>query len=594
MILSTQSLKQITSPPIGVLFTFLLYLLILPISEVQAKTKAPIQKSTFQIAYEKAIQNKGTSFDFIDQKGNKRMYVIEKNGAINEIKSYEDSFSQKSTSEKRKVKKKSLSPQSSFELAWNNAIRKGLKTFQFTDQKRKIRTYVISKNGTVNEKVSLDDKFSSQKRVVKKPSLPRGFKSTDQKLLLNQESQTTKVNEEKYSKEDIRQLAEVDSLELDLKKDTPAGPSRKIKKDEYQRAGDWFMEFFENYDSYNTSLRVGTRWWQSVGDTTWAKCANVSCGGSAGLGVVNVGGLKVAGQNGDPTSKLAWEGQKVLAHEVFVDYEIERFKFRGVLGIKELSKGRGGNIRDWDWVVDTLHDYDLNDTDDWVAGTGNTLLYSDTESALEDLDTNYIQLDFGYSFDLANFLPVTGISVTPFFGYYEYREKAVAKGIYDHDNDILKAVGASWADPTNPSLANTRVLGNEIYWSGPRVGAEIEWQVISNLNLLANIAYADGRVSDDDSHLLREDARGPSPNVFMRADAKGWMIDLLGRYNVNLADYNLPAHKIGIELGYRYWRFDNDGDGIQFYHPIAGFGPFVTREINSARTGFILGLDYTF
>ena len=78
MILSTQSLKQITSPPIGVLFTFLLYLLILPISEVQAKTKAPIQKSTFQIAYEKAIQNKGTSFDFIDQKGNKRMYVIEK------------------------------------------------------------------------------------------------------------------------------------------------------------------------------------------------------------------------------------------------------------------------------------------------------------------------------------------------------------------------------------------------------------------------------------------------------------------------------------------------------------------------------------
>ena len=90
MILSTQSLKQITSPPIGVLFTFLLYLLILPMSEVQAKTKAPIQKSTFQIAYEKAIQNKGTSFDFIDQKGNKRMYVIEKNGAINEIKSYKD------------------------------------------------------------------------------------------------------------------------------------------------------------------------------------------------------------------------------------------------------------------------------------------------------------------------------------------------------------------------------------------------------------------------------------------------------------------------------------------------------------------------
>ena len=155
--------------------------------------------------------------------------------------------------------------------------------------------------------------------------------------------------------------------------------------------------------------------------------------------------------------------------------------------------------------------------------------------------------------------------------------------------------GLEWADPSSGLDGVTRVLGNEIYWSGPRVGSEIEWQVIPSLNLLANIAWVPGgNVSDDDSHLLREADRGPSPNVFMRADAKGWMIDLLGRYNVNLADYNLPAHKIGIELGYRYWRFDNDGDGIQFYHPIAGFGPFVTREINSARTGFILGLDYTF
>jgi len=107
-------------------------------SEAQAKDKASFQKSSFQISYEKALQNKKTAFDFIDQKGNKRMYVIEKNGVINEIKSYEDSFSQKSTSQKRKVKKRSLSPQSSFELAWNNAIRKGLKTFQFTDQKRKL------------------------------------------------------------------------------------------------------------------------------------------------------------------------------------------------------------------------------------------------------------------------------------------------------------------------------------------------------------------------------------------------------------------------------------------------------------------------
>jgi hypothetical protein len=179
-------------------------------------------------------------------------------------------------------------------------------------------------------------------------------------------------------------------------------------------------------------------------------------------------------------------------------------------------------------------------------------------------------------------------------GYYEYREKAVALGIYNHTNDVLKAAGASWVTPYNESLHNTRVLGNEIYWSGPRMGAEIEWQVNSSINLLANIAYAGGNVSDDDSHLLREDARGPSPNVFMRADAKGWMIDLLGHYKINLVKFNLPEHIIGVEFGYRYWRFDNNGDGVQFYRPEAGIGPFVTKEVNSARTGFILGLDYNF
>ena len=52
------------------------------------------------------------------------------------------------------------------------------------------------------------------------------------------------------------------------------------------------MKFFDNYDSYDTSLRVGTRWWQSVGDTTWAKCANASCGGGA------VGGCKCWGSEG--------------------------------------------------------------------------------------------------------------------------------------------------------------------------------------------------------------------------------------------------------------------------------------------------------
>ena len=145
------------------------------LSMASAKEKNPSPKSKFQQALENAQANNVKRFKFIDRKGRQRYYEIN-NGIINEIT------------------KDTLSSLSPFESALNNAKKRGLTSFQFTDQKGKIRTYIISKNGTVNEKVSLDDKFSSQKRVVKKPALPRAFKSTDQKLLINQGSKKTKVN----------------------------------------------------------------------------------------------------------------------------------------------------------------------------------------------------------------------------------------------------------------------------------------------------------------------------------------------------------------------------------------------------------------
>jgi len=298
-------IKQFKSLDALIFSIFLLCLIIFYIPDVQAKNKLPIKQSNFQLAYDNAVKNKKTTFDFIDQKGKKRMYVLDKNGAINEIKSQEDTFTQKSKAKINRLQKKKVLSKSPFELAWDNAKSKGLKTFQFTDHKGQKRTYIIDKNGIVNEQITFDDKFTSKKRVVKKPEVPRAFKSRDKKIGLSQETQITTKNQKKYIKKDIGNIAEVKSLAVDENLYELEGPSRKIKKDEYKPAGDWFMEFFENYDSYNTSLRVGTRWWQSVGDTTWSKCANVNCGGGGGLGLFNVGGLKVLGDMGAISSKLA-------------------------------------------------------------------------------------------------------------------------------------------------------------------------------------------------------------------------------------------------------------------------------------------------
>jgi hypothetical protein len=71
------------------------------------------------------------------------------------------------------MRSSSLSP---FESALNNAKKRGLTSFQFTDHKGNKRNYIINKNGIINEKKSLDDNF--QQTTSSKLKTPRVFKAS--------------------------------------------------------------------------------------------------------------------------------------------------------------------------------------------------------------------------------------------------------------------------------------------------------------------------------------------------------------------------------------------------------------------------------
>ena len=541
MILLKQRLKYTTSPYVYVLLSIFCYLLT-PFTDVHAKTKALIQKSNFQMAYEKAMQSKKFSFDFIDQKGKKRMYVIDKNGAINEIQS----------------KKVNMS-QSNFEMAWDFAKKKGLNTFKFTDQKGKIRTYVISKNGTVNEKISFDDKFSSQKRVLKKPSIPRSFSSSDQKTAINDEQKPSgSISKDDDNAIIVAESKQANSIEVEVKKATKNIKinKKKLEKEPYRGV----KLSMENLDY---TFKVGARYWISEGETEFAHCASVACGG----GVSAVGAI--TGSLGDPTSKLEYTSLRNRTFELIGDLEINNIVLTANLGLRD-KDGGSGSFRDFDWITDGASG---------LPGDGTVFEFSDTISPVNDISLKYSVWDIGYKLNMNDYFKGINVSVTPFLGYVRYNEKAKAYGINDLPDDFGPGAGFL------PEFDGVLVLQNEIFWAGQRFGTEIEWGVNPKTNFLANIAYVENmRLRNEDSHMLRQDVLGPAPNVISTGEGRGWMIDLMGNYSYN--------NNLGFEIGYRFWRFE-DRDAVNTNHAIFPL-TFPIRQLYSQRQGFMIGAEYTF
>ena len=501
------------------------------LSIASAKEKNLSPKSKFQQALENAQANNVKRFKFIDRKGEVRHYEIN-NGIINEIT--------KDTSS-------SLSP---FETALNNAKNKGLSSFQFTDRKGNKRNYVINKNGIINEKKSLDDNF--RPTASSKLKTPRVFKAST-RVINNKKTSisTEKITQNKIDKPAKKLSGNIEEQVKEATQDTKI--NRKAPKKPY--AG---MKL--SMDNLDYTLKVGTRYWFSEGETEFAHCASVACGG----GVTTVG--TVTGSLGDPTSKLEYTSLRNRAFELTSDLEVSNVVLQANIGLRD--KGDTGKFRDFDWITDGASG---------LPGDGDVYEFSDTISPVKDVSLKYSVWDIGYKLDMGRYFKGINVSVTPFVGYVRYNEMASAYGIFDLPDDLGAGDGLTIGE-------DTLVIQNQIFWAGQRFGTEVDWNINPKANFLANIAYVENMsVRNEDSHVLR-DALGPTPNVISTGEGRGWMIDLIGKYAYD--------NNLGFEVGYRYWRFEDR-------NAVVAFGPaftsnFPIRQIYSQRQGFMIGAEYTF
>ena len=500
------------------------------LSMASAKEKNLSPKSKFQQALENAQANNAKRFKFIDRKGNERYYEI-KNGIINE------------------VTKDNLSSLSPFEIALNNAKKRGLTSFQFTDHKGKKRNYTINKNGIINEKKSLNDSFHQTASSTLKT--PRVFKASTTDI----NNKKTSISNEKITQNKIDKPAKKlsENIEDQAKEATR---NTEINRKEPQKEPYRGMKL--SMDNLDYTFKVGTRYWISEGETEFAHCASVACGGS----ISSFGA--VTGSLGDPTSKLEYTSLRNRVFELTSDLEISNVILQANVGLRD--KGDTGSFRDFDWITDGATGLD-----------GTVFEFSDTISPVKDVSLKYSVWDIGYKVDMGSYFKGINVSVTPFLGYVRYNEMASAYGLFDLPDDLGAGDGLTIGE-------DTLVIQNQIFWAGQRFGAEVDWDINPKANFLANIAYVENMsVRNEDSHVLRGDL-GPTPNVISTGEGRGWMVDLIGKYAYD--------NNLGFEVGYRYWRFEDR-------NAVVAFGPaftsdFPIRQIYSQRQGFMIGAEYTF
>jgi hypothetical protein len=320
------------------------------------------------------------------------------------------------------------------------------------------------------------------------------------------------------------------------------------------------FSFFANAEP---TKKFGARYWHSEGETELSHCASLQCGGGSFTPITHNG--VTYSSYGDPTSQLTYSDTKAKVLEFFGDFSLPQnddliFSFK--LGS---GSGDGGSFRDKDWVL--------------VPGTNTSSTFSDTLSDTRDTKVDYHVLDFGrvYSFNK--------YSLKPFFGYFKYEEELNAYGLEYLDDELQYYGGGSRG--IDSSLVNTKVIKNEITWTGIRIGTEYINSITDKANFIINAAYVyDAEADNEDSHVLRTSPAdlGPVPNILGDGDGDGVMLDVIGEIN--------QTDRLNFSFGYRYWKLESDNSTTAFG---PDFSPkFPGRSLYSERSGLIASVSYNF
>jgi hypothetical protein len=245
---------------------------------------------------------------------------------------------------------------------------------------------------------------------------------------------------------------------------------------------------------------------------------------------------------GDPTSVLTYDDVSAHALELH-----GRRSFAGgwfVKGNTGFGTITGGSFRDEDFLV-------------------GQVAFSDTTSTVKGNGLLYATIDIGR--DLWRFKNGTaGL----FVGYHYWRERLDAYGILDTLS----------SPPVMDAPESVLVITNETTWQSLRVGFAAAAHVGPKTRFsfdAALVPYA--HVRDEDSHWLRTNVLGPTPNIIMEGEGYGFQLELELRHALQAA-WELGA-------GLRYWWLRSE-DGTR---KVPGLTLPLT-ELESQRFGITLSL----
>jgi hypothetical protein len=262
---------------------------------------------------------------------------------------------------------------------------------------------------------------------------------------------------------------------------------------------------------------------------------------------------------GDPTSTIDWNDMEGHSGEIFgrVEHRSTGFFVKGLVGGGKVVSGE---------MIDR----------DFLAGG---FKFSDTSSNVGGDNFKFAMVDVGVSREL----PTLGLRGGAFVGYHYWTENLTAFGVRCNADDT---VAPFFCGPPGsvPVPFDVAVMVYQPTWHAVRVG--FDWRINygrwSFSGDVAGIPYA--KVTNDDSHLLRQDL-GPAPNIITQSRwAVGAEVDLFVNYAL--------TSNFEVGTGFRYWGLFAQSGKVEF-GPAFGQG-LELRNLEQQRYGLLVQLKGKF
>lgn len=252
---------------------------------------------------------------------------------------------------------------------------------------------------------------------------------------------------------------------------------------------------------------------------------------------------------GNPTSVLTYENLDAHTLEVHGRQSFgERWFLKGQLGLGRIITGSF-------------------DDEDYFAGQQK---FSDTTSSVTDGWLAYGIIDFG------RYQWVPGErshSFGAFLGYSQWTE-------------YVDAYGATYTVDTegdgSPIPRGVKVISNKAIWRAVRLGLSANVGISERTRITADLAFVPyAMVRNEDSHYLRSDELGPTPNIVITGRGRGVQFEGELRHEI--------VRRWDLSLGWRYW-YLKATHGERTLPNFSDFPALPLVELYSKRFGVLVGL----